>query len=374
MSASKLLRFGTALCLTPGTLSPLSSLLFSPKLLSSPSLQFHHYSFSAVADTIIANNPETTSPLDQHQHHPWLEWVTFVDRLKTKYYLIESPTTDGAGVKVAADSVYMNMNLVKDAYISFSRDGYNAFKSLSLEDIQAVVQGGCSNVFGKVVNSAKRLRAYMRLDEGDVCNTCNLLGSWDYEILKESDADACTVDIVRILLFYALDPVLISGGQKPPGRLLVESSTRKLLSQLVDLSESSPDPTLPKPAPKSSPKQDPSLNPMTDKLSQDVEMKRGDWICPKCNFVNFARNIRCLKCKAEGPKRVSADNVEMKKGDWNCPECNFMNFSSNRKCLRCREPRPKRQLNPGEWECPSCDYVNFRKNVICMRCNCDRPT
>ncbi|XP_035541926.1 zinc finger protein VAR3, chloroplastic-like [Juglans regia] len=85
----------------------------------------------------------------------------------------------------------------------------------------------------------------------------------------------------------------------------------------------------------------------------DVEMKKGDWTCPECNFMNFSRNIRCLKCKAEGPKRVSAAEVEMKKGDWNCPQFEFMNFASNRKCLRCREPRPKRQLNPGEWECPS---------------------
>ena len=40
--------------------------------------------------------------------------------------------------------------------------------------------------------------------------------------------------------------------------------------------------------------------------------------CYRCNFMNFSRNIRCLKCKAEGPKRVSADEIEMKKGDWNC--------------------------------------------------------
>lgn len=39
-----------------------------------------------------------------------------------------------------------------------------------------------------------------------------------------------------------------------------------------------------------------------------------------CSYMNFSRNISCLKCKAEGPKRVGADAVEMKKGDWNCPE------------------------------------------------------
>jgi len=40
---------------------------------------------------------------------------------------------------------------------------------LSVEDIQKVVEGGCPNLYRKAVNSGKRLRAYVRLDEGDVC-------------------------------------------------------------------------------------------------------------------------------------------------------------------------------------------------------------
>ncbi|KAJ7975239.1 zinc finger protein VAR3, chloroplastic [Quillaja saponaria] len=433
MSASRFMLFGTALFRTPCTLSPVPPLIFFPKLLSSHSIRFRRYNSSSSVDSITSENPESLSSLNQHQHHPWPEWVTFVDRLKTKGYLIESSpsfsssaeardeadaSTSDVGVTVATNSVYMNMNLVKDACLSFARDRYDVFKSLSLEDIQTVVEGGCPNLFRKAVNSAKRLRVHVRLDEGDVCGTCNLRGSCDraYVILKESEAAARTVDLVRIVLFYALDPLVISGGEKPPGRLLVESSARKLLSELIDLSESSPDPPppkpAPKPAPKSSPKKDPSLNLPNDKLSQDVEMKRGDWMCPKCNFMNFSRNLRCLsckedgpkrsdlddvemkkgdwtcpecnfmnfsrnlrclKCKTEGPKRATADTVEMKKGDWNCPQCSFMNFASNRKCLRCRVARPKRQLNPGEWECPSCDYLNYRKNAACLKCNCERP-
>lgn len=305
------------------------------------------------------------------------------------------------------------MGVVKDACLSFARDRYDVFKSLSIDDIQTVVEIGCPNLYRKAVNSAKRLRAYARLDEGDVCSTCNLRGSCDraYVILKEDEADARTVDIVRILLFYALDPLVLSGGEKPPGRQTVESSARKLFSELIELSETPPDPALPKPAGKVLKQKEDTLNFMDDTLSQDIEMKRGDWMCPKCNFMNFSRNvqcrqcnedgpkrvgpanvemkkgdwtcsqcnfmnfsrnIRCLKCKAEGPKRVSADEIEMKKGDWNC-QCGFMNFASNRKCLRCREARPKRQLNPGEWECPSCDFLNYRKNMVCLKCNCERP-
>ncbi|GMN51283.1 hypothetical protein TIFTF001_020439 [Ficus carica] len=103
-------------------------------------------------------------------------------------------------------------------------------------------------------------------------------------------------------------------------------------------------------------------------------MKKGDWTCTQCSFVNFARNIRCLKCKAEGPKKVDVDNnIEMKKGDWICAGCQFINFARNRKCFRCQEPRPKGQLNPGEWECPSCYFLNFSRNTMCLKCKQERP-
>lgn len=40
----------------------------------------------------------------------------------------------------------------------------------------------------------------------------------------------------------------------------------------------------------------------------------------RCNFLNFARNRRCLKCNEDGPKRVWENDIEMKNGDWICPE------------------------------------------------------
>lgn len=351
--------------------------------------------------------------------------MSFVDSLKARGYLAErSPPREGSeevsvgkelgDVMEGDGELYKQLGLLKDPCLSFARDRYDIFKSLSLQHIQTVVEHGCPNLLRKAVNSGKRLRVYVRLDEGDVCSACNLRGSCDkaYVILKESDAAARTVDIVRILLFYATDPLVFSGGQKPPGRDLVESSARELLSQLVELSETPPDPELPKPATKARPAEKRSIHFVEDNLSQDVEMKRGDWMCPKCNFLNFAKNIRCLKCKEDGPKQVDTSNVEikqgdwicpecnfvnfsrnvhclkcktqgpkkvgddeveMKKGDWNCPQCSFMNFASKRKCLRCQGPRPKRKLNYGEWECPSCDYLNYRRNMSCLKCNHKRP-
>lgn len=108
-------------------------------------------------------------------------------------------------------------------------------------------------------------------------------------IVKESEADARTVDIVRILLYYAIDPLVLSGGEKPPGREVIETSARKLLSQLIELSESSPAPApLPAPAPgrSKSTAQDAvgKVQPLSFRatmMSNHVEMKKGDWMCPK---------------------------------------------------------------------------------------------
>ncbi|KAJ6760009.1 ZINC FINGER PROTEIN [Salix purpurea] len=311
-----------------------------------------------------------------------------------------------------SEIAYTDMNQLKNACLSFARDRYDIFRSLSIPDIQTVVESGCPNLLRKAVNSAKRMRAYVQKDEGDACGTCTHRGVCDraYVILKGNDAEGRTVDIVRVLMFHALDPSVISGGQRSPGSELIETSSRKLLSELIELSETPQDPALPKHTPKASHMKERDVDFMDGQLCENVEMKKedwmctkcnfmnfsknkrcqkcgeqsakkdgdnnievkkGDWICSECEFMNFSRNIKCLKCKAVGPKRPGVDDVEMKKGDWNCNSCGFMNFASNKTCLRCRDPRP--EIKTGEWNCPSCDFLNFSKNKVCLKCNCVSP-
>ncbi|KAJ6881757.1 hypothetical protein NC651_028379 [Populus alba x Populus x berolinensis] len=351
---------------------------------------------------------ETLNSLQQEnkqKQHPWPEWVTFVDKLKTRGYFMETSEDENI-------IAYTDMNQLRDGCLSFARDRYDVLKSLSIPDIQTVVESGCPNILRKVVNSAKRMRAYVQKDEGDACSACIHRGCCDraYVTLKSKEAEGRTIDIVRVLMFHALDPLVISEGEKSPGSELIEASARKLLSELVELSETPHDPALPKHTPKTPDKKERVVNFTGGKLRENVEMKKGDWICTKCNFMNFtknkrcrkcgeqsakkdgddsievkkgdwicseceflnfSRNIKCLKCKADGPERVAVDNVEMKRGDWNCTKCGFMNFASNKTCLRCLDPRPERDT--GEWNCPSCDFLNFTKNKVCLKCNCDRP-
>ncbi|KAG6523838.1 hypothetical protein ZIOFF_013725 [Zingiber officinale] len=248
--------------------------------------------------------------------------------------------------------------------------------SLPREDIQAIVEHGCPNVFRKAVNSAKRLRAYLHLDEGAVCSVCDLRGSCDKAYIIPVDGEGPrTVDVVRILFSYAMNPKQFCVSESSPVKEHIQKSARSLLFELIKLSDTPIDSSILKQVVKlPTPKETfPKINSNRNRAS-NIEMKQGDWLCPNCNFLNFARNLRCLECKEDGPKRVKMDSGnEMKKGDWNCPKCEFMNFARNRKCFRCQEQRPKRELNKGEWECPSCYYINFRGNELCKKCNHDRP-
>ncbi|KZV46509.1 hypothetical protein F511_10614 [Dorcoceras hygrometricum] len=315
-------------------------------------------------------------PADSPSTHPWPEWVKFVDRLKDKGYLNpEAGMSDSSGGNDQGLVDYTDINLLKNASFSFARARYDIFKSLSTKDIQTIVERGCPNVLRKSVNSGKRLRAHLKLDEGEVCGSCNFRGSCDraYILLEDSEGAPRTVDVVRMLLFYALDPLIISGEKKPQGRDLVEASAKKLLLELIELGETPIDLDIPKPMAVTPRQKKQSLISFDRGRSQDVEMKQGDWVCTKCSFVNFARNTLCLKCREKGPKHVARDSLEMKRGDWNCPECSFMNFASKKNCFRCQQPRPPRELKPGDWECPGCDFLNFSRNNVCKRCDLKRP-
>ncbi|KAI3431222.1 uncharacterized protein J3R85_007956, partial [Psidium guajava] len=180
-----------------------------------------------------------------------------------------------------------------------------------------------------------------------------------------------TVDVMRILLTYGLD--LISGTveNKPCLTRTVEESVRALLRQMADCGTDVLCSDLLKPTPTG----DLSWHSSSEeKGHKDVPVKQGDWHCPKCNFLNFAKNIKCLRCDTFSQERLSQlqedqDHLPLKKGDWICDKCNFLNFAKNTRCLLCKEKPPKRQLNPGEWECESCNYINFRRNMVCLKCD-----
>ncbi|GAB2219923.1 hypothetical protein Drorol1_Dr00007563 [Drosera rotundifolia] len=385
------LTFLSPISLTTTTTKPLSTpfpLLRLHKLhiSLSPAAAAAPISTSTVDDVVSLEASASDSP--HRPLHPWPEWIAFVDGLKSKGYTIESKATsnttgsgEGEEEGEVGSEVYTDMKFLKDGCLNFARDRLHIFKSLSTDNIQEVVKNGCPNLLRKNVNSAKRLRAYVKLNEAEVCGACILRGSCDraYLVLNESEAVAGTVDIMRILLTYAVDPSVLSSGMTAPVRDLRESCTRRLIQEMTELSESTFDATqLPEQSAVKTPtRQTVKKVKLPDDKGSHVDMKRGDWMCPKCDFLNFARNIQCLKCNEDGPRKVGLQEAGPRKGDWMCPECNFMNFSRNTKCLKCQAEGPERvvvkAMKKGDWNCPQCQYMNFASNSKCFRCSEPRP-
>ncbi|XP_043705797.1 uncharacterized protein LOC122655617 isoform X2 [Telopea speciosissima] len=301
--------------------------------------------------------------------HPWPEWMDLMERLlKTGYFRDKEDPFERGEMGIE------NSNKIRTACLNFARDRLDLIKYLSRKDIRVVVGSGCPSIDRKVVNSGKRLRSLVGVDEGNVCSSCTLRGSCERAYVKARENErGRTVDVMRILITYGLDPVTGSVENKSCLNKRIKESVRKLLTEMVELSISlESDPV----------KGTSSLilehSSQQQKGQINVPMKQGDWVCPKCNFLNFAKNIKCLRCDGLFQEKLmklreDLDHLPMKKGDWLCDKCNFLNFAKNTKCLQCKEKPTNRQLNPGEWECESCNYVNFKKNMACLRCNFKRP-
>lgn len=99
----------------------LRSLLF--KTLPKP-LQFHSDASSAVADV---DGPTSESVLSVP--HPWPEWGTFIERLKSKGYFDdpEAPPPPEGDEGFTAEAP-MDLNQIKTAFLNFSRDRFDILR------------------------------------------------------------------------------------------------------------------------------------------------------------------------------------------------------------------------------------------------------
>ncbi|KAI8562661.1 hypothetical protein RHMOL_Rhmol03G0051900 [Rhododendron molle] len=248
--------------------------------------------------------------------HPWPEWSALVDSLSSRGYL-DPPTRE-----ILADDAFVAHEELSDEFVrassaclAFARDRTDLMGLLSRSDIGMVVETGTPFLFKSALDTTRRMRAFLGIGAGN-----------EYDSNKEH-----TVDLMKYLLSYASNPTLSSEKSNLRAEGPIESAIRNLLSELTRLGFGIP-------APESCAS---AQHQFLDRygqtprpLGQNTEMKRGDWICSRCTFMNFARNVKCLKCE---------------------------------------EARPKRQLTGGEWECPQCDFFNYGRNPLCIRCDCKRP-
>ncbi|GMY20073.1 zinc finger protein VAR3, chloroplastic [Fagus crenata] len=247
--------------------------------------------------------------------HPWPEWSTLLDHLSLSSHFNSNPI-------IAADDEFTTPLHLPDhfmhaatACLAFARQQPNILGLLSRRDIEVVVENGQPFLFKNCEDSVRRMRSF--------------LGNRQTNVL---DTDiAHTVDLMKFILSYASNPSVTSERNNSDNRELVESSIRSLLSEFTKLSYSTSESNSFGSLQNQSPYR---FGQAWRPVGQKIEMKRGDWICTRCSFMNFARNMKCLECE---------------------------------------ETRPKRELTGGEWECPQCDFYNYGRNMVCLRCDCKRP-
>ncbi|KAG4915728.1 hypothetical protein JHK87_053285 [Glycine soja] len=241
----------------------------------------------------------------------WPEWSSFLSHISSAGYL---PSLPDQTFTAAAERLSYSFLRDATAFLAFARDRPNLLRLLSTRDIAAVVEHGSPFLFRDADDSVRKMKSFLSNGDANVLDTDR----------------ANTVDLMKFLLSYASNPFFSSEGNSLNKRDLVESSVRNLFGELFKLNYSAPGPN----AFDSVQSQMAGRFGQTKPPGQKIEMKRGDWLCPRCNFMNFARNIKCLECE---------------------------------------EARPKRQLAGGEWECPQCDFYNYGRNMTCLRCDCKRP-
>ncbi|XP_042018895.1 uncharacterized protein LOC121766694 [Salvia splendens] len=307
--------------------------------------------------------------------HPWPEWMDLMEKLLKNGYFDEIGNPFANNGQVGSKEA----NWIRTACLNFARDRYQLIRYLSRKDIMVIAGSGCPSTDRKVANSGKRLRAHVGINEGNVCSSCILRGDCDRAyVTAREDEGGRTVDVMRFLLTYGLHPLIGSVENKPSLNKNVKESVRTLLKEMVDVKVDDHDHDTTHETTQNRTPSTQESGGNQDQSHTHIPLKQGDWICPKCNFVNFARNVKCLRCNGlfqERLKKLSEEqgDLPLKKGDWKCDKCYFLNFARNTRCLQCKENPPKRQLNPGEWECDSCNYINFKRNMVCLKCDHRRP-
>ncbi|XP_021807029.1 zinc finger protein VAR3, chloroplastic [Prunus avium] len=271
----------------------------------------HFYSHSH--SSVSAAYPSSAESSPFPALHPWPEWSHLFNSVSASGY---DGTNGQDEFTEAARDFPEDFMRAATVFLAFARARAGLLRLLSRRDLEVVVENGTPFLFRNGDDSARRMRLF--LSQGDT---------------HALDIDkAQTVDLMRFLLSYASNPLFSSEKNNIYNSEILESSVRTLLGEMSKLCYSS--------APESN-----SIGPVQGH-----------------SLDNYGE-----------PLRPSGKTIEMKRGDWICQRCNFMNFARNMKCLECEEARPKRQLTGGEWECPQCDFFNYGRNTVCLRCDCKRP-
>ncbi|GAB2258288.1 hypothetical protein Droror1_Dr00014448 [Drosera rotundifolia] len=246
--------------------------------------------------------------------HPWPEWGSFLQRIDQGGYFSGNRVNAATIEFVKSDGLSEEFVRAANACMAFARDNAMALWSVSRKDVEVVVENGSAFLFRNGEDSRRRMKDFLNGNDNNV---------------PEYDKPSA-VDLMRFLLSYASTVIDSSEATVLHNRELIESSVRNLFAHLAGISVSPQGASVPGSA-----------------------------------TTNFPGTYR--------QPRPAGQHIQMKRGDWICQRCSFMNFAKNMKCLECNEPRPKGQLTGGEWECPQCNFFNYGRNLVCLKCDCKKP-
>eukprot|EP00760_Papus_ankaliazontas_P035835 PhM_4_TR8043/c0_g1_i1/m.106619 len=139
-------------------------------------------------------------------------------------------------------------------------------------------------------------------------------------------------------------------------------------------------------------------------IQPTAPLKHMDWVCSRCDELNYAHRDQCRKCTAPkadaramvvdgmvdvhpAPTPSSTSSAARGSNDWTC-SCGYRNFASRSSCGVCGQaragsspsdaaestaaPRPK-LLREGDWSCQKCASVNFSFRTVCFSCAAPKP-
>merc|ERR1711933_483205 len=103
--------------------------------------------------------------------------------------------------------------------------------------------------------------------------------------------------------------------------------------------------------------------------------------------LQFARNLRCRQCGHSRPEELETEQARAagtaaiasdegaRPGDWICPGCRDLQFARNLRCRQCGHSRPEELETalPGDWICPGCSDLQFADNLACRLCGHAKP-
>lgn len=112
---------------------------------------------------------------------------------------------------------------------------------------------------------------------------CSLRGMCERAYVKaREDESGRTLDVMRILLAYGLDPLIGSVENKPCLAKTTKESVRRLMKQMVEFGTKEVHAEFTKPISAiPTRKRERLMKHQISPARSDLPMKQGDWICPK---------------------------------------------------------------------------------------------